>query len=50
MVCPWHGFEYDLATGAELFWPKGPSLRLYPTEVLEGRVFVIVPEAGAAQP
>ncbi|MGX9962610.1 Rieske (2Fe-2S) protein [Roseomonas sp. F4] len=50
VVCPWHGFEYDLATGAELFWPKGPGLRIYPTEVAEGRVFVIVPEGRPGRP
>jgi nitrite reductase/ring-hydroxylating ferredoxin subunit len=45
--CPWHGYEYDLVTGAELFWPKGPGLRLYPTEEADGRVFVLVPETRA---
>jgi nitrite reductase/ring-hydroxylating ferredoxin subunit len=46
VACPWHGYEYDLATGAELFWPGAPGLRLYPTEEVGGRVFVIVPERG----
>ncbi len=52
VACPWHGFEYDLATGAELFWPAGPGLRLYPTEEADGRVYVIVPEVrpGAVEP
>jgi len=45
--CPWHAYEYDLVTGAELFWPKGPGLRLYPTEEVDGRVFVLVPETRA---
>jgi len=48
LVCPWHGYEYDLATGAELFWPQGAPLRLYPTEVEGGRVYVIVPQTGAS--
>lgn len=47
VACPWHGFEYDLATGAELFWPGAPGLRLYPTEEVDGRVYVLVPETGA---
>jgi nitrite reductase/ring-hydroxylating ferredoxin subunit len=47
LVCPWHGFEYDLDTGAELFWPKGAGLRMYPTEIVEGRVIVLVPETRA---
>jgi nitrite reductase (NADH) small subunit len=46
VACPWHGYEYDLVTGAELFWPGAPGLRLYPTEEADGRVFVIVPERG----
>lgn len=48
VACPWHGYEYDLATGAELFWPGGTPLRMYPAEEADGRVFVIVPAAGAA--
>lgn len=46
VACPWHGYEYDLVTGAELFWPGAPGLRLYPTEEVDGRVYVIVPERG----
>ncbi len=44
VACPWHGFEYDLVTGAELCWPGAPGLRLYPTEETEGRAWVIVPD------
>lgn len=44
IVCPWHGFEYDLDTGAELFWPEGPGLRMYPVEIADGHVYVVVPE------
>jgi nitrite reductase (NADH) small subunit len=44
LVCPWHGYEYDLVTGAELFWPGAPGLRLYPAEEADGRVYVLVPE------
>ena len=46
VACPWHGYEYDLVTGAELFWPGAPGLRMDPTEVAEGRVYVLVPERG----
>ncbi len=49
LACPWHAFEYDLVTGAELFWPKAPGLRLYPTEEVDGRVYVIVPEGRVAE-
>lgn len=48
LACPWHGYEYDLATGAELFWPGAPGLRLYPVEEAEGRVFVLVPEVAGS--
>lgn len=47
LACPWHAYEYDLVTGAELFWPQGVGLRLYPTEESNGRVFVLVPETRA---
>ena len=46
IACPWHGYEYDLVTVAELFWPGAPGLRLYPTEEAEGRVWIIVPDRG----
>ncbi|WP_426958663.1 Rieske (2Fe-2S) protein [Muricoccus radiodurans] len=49
VACPWHGYEYDLDTGAELFWPKGPGLRQYQTETVDGRVYVIVPETRAGR-
>jgi nitrite reductase (NADH) small subunit len=48
LACPWHGYEYDLVTGAELFWPGAPGLRLYPVEEADGRVFVLVPETTGA--
>jgi nitrite reductase/ring-hydroxylating ferredoxin subunit len=48
IACPWHGYEYDLATGAELFWPGAPGLRLYPVEEAEGRVFVLLPQPSSA--
>lgn len=38
--CPWHGWEFDLATGACL---DEPSMRVavYPAEVADGRVRVL---------
>ncbi|MCA9794362.1 MAG: Rieske 2Fe-2S domain-containing protein [Candidatus Eremiobacteraeota bacterium] len=35
--CPWHGWEFDLATGECLDMP-GECLTLYPSRLLEGRV------------
>jgi nitrite reductase/ring-hydroxylating ferredoxin subunit len=43
IVCPWHGYEYDLSTGCH---PGDPSLRLTPVKVAvrDGRIYVSVPE------
>ena len=40
IVCPWHGFEYNLKTGRH---PGSPKHRLRPVEVKisEGEVYVI---------
>ena len=53
LVCPWHGFEYDLVTGHELFWNRPTRLRFYPVAVADGQLVVTLPaprgtEAGAA--
>jgi 3-phenylpropionate/trans-cinnamate dioxygenase ferredoxin subunit len=42
LVCPWHGFEFDLKTGKEVFWNRPASLRMYSIEELDGEVFVLV--------
>ncbi len=42
LACPWHGWEYDLDTGAELFRPVPTRLRLYPVTVRDGQVYVTV--------
>ncbi len=31
--CPWHGWEFDLATGRSLFDPNGCRVRAYPVSV-----------------
>jgi nitrite reductase/ring-hydroxylating ferredoxin subunit len=42
IVCPWHGYEYDLLTGAH---PGDPSLRLTPVKVSvrDGQIYVSPP-------
>jgi nitrite reductase/ring-hydroxylating ferredoxin subunit len=42
-VCPWHGYEYDIATGCH---PGDPSVRLTPVKVAvrDGQIFVSVPK------
>lgn len=43
--CPWHGWAYDLATGAHLtaFGPR-PGIRAYASRVVEGAVTITVAE------
>jgi len=40
LKCPWHGWEFDLATGACLFGVSGRRVKTYPVEVREGQVYV----------
>lgn len=39
LVCPWHGWEYDLETGVFAGNPRR-KLRTYQTSVREGNVYV----------
>jgi nitrite reductase/ring-hydroxylating ferredoxin subunit len=40
--CPWHGFEFDVRTGA-VVWPEGwDALDAYQTRIREGMVDVAV--------
>ena len=40
VVCPWHGYEFDLNDGRELFVDGPQKLRLFPTTVRDGAVYV----------
>lgn len=42
LVCPWHGWEYDLNTGNEMFQPRPTRLLMYPVSVRDGQVFVTI--------
>lgn len=42
LVCPWHGFEYDIRSGVELYKSRPTRLRKYPVEVRAGEVLVTV--------
>jgi nitrite reductase/ring-hydroxylating ferredoxin subunit len=46
VICPWHGFEFDIRTGAH---PTNPKVRLrrIPVQVIDGEIYVTV--RGAAQ-
>jgi nitrite reductase/ring-hydroxylating ferredoxin subunit len=41
IVCPWHGWEFDAATGRAVCQGVDYKVRTYPTEVEEGRVKVM---------
>ncbi len=44
--CPWHGWEFDLLTGASLADP-GVRLKGYDVEIEGGDVFVVLPNRAA---
>lgn len=41
IVCPWHGWEYDMATG-ECATDRRFKLRRFPLEVRDGEIFISV--------
>ncbi len=41
--CPWHEWEYDIATGEALFDPK-VRVVTYPVAIIDGAVAVTIPE------
>jgi nitrite reductase/ring-hydroxylating ferredoxin subunit len=43
LVCPWHGFEYDLVTGEEMYQPRPTRLLTLPVEVRDGQVLIRAP-------
>jgi nitrite reductase (NADH) small subunit len=42
LVCPWHGFAFDLKTGREVCWRRPANLRMYPIEDADGEVVVVL--------
>ena len=40
LLCPWHGWEYDVETGRCLTDPDHTRVRVYPTKIEDGRVWV----------
>ena len=42
LVCPWHGFEFDLVNGRELYQQEPLKLLMYPVVEHDGRVLVTV--------
>ena len=41
IVCPWHGFEYNIKTGIHAGYSK-MRLKKFKTQVREGKVYVVV--------
>jgi len=42
LICPWHGWEYDLQTGQELFQPRPTRLLMYPVTIENGQVCITI--------
>jgi nitrite reductase/ring-hydroxylating ferredoxin subunit len=42
LVCPWHGYEFDLDTGKVIYQETSDKLLMYPVEVRNGEVVVTV--------
>ncbi len=42
LACPWHGWEYDIRSGAELHQPKPTHLHKFPVTVEDGQVFITI--------
>ena len=42
LVCPWHGWEYDVETG-ECITDRRLRLTSYPTVIRDGQVYVQIP-------
>jgi 3-phenylpropionate/trans-cinnamate dioxygenase ferredoxin subunit len=45
--CPWHGWEFDLATGQSWCDPKRQRTKLYPVSVEPGEALVAAESGGA---
>lgn len=45
LACPWHGWEYDLATGQSWIGAAEPHVRSYPVSVERGDVLAAALEA-----
>ena len=42
LICPWHGWEFDIKTGCSLIDPDRVRVRSYNTRVENGRVLVTI--------
>ena len=46
LACPWHGWEFDVETGEALV-DSTLRAKVYPVTIVDGRVLVEIPKAGA---
>ena len=46
LMCPCHGGEFDLSTGAVIGGPPPEPIRLYPVEESDGDIRVDLPDGG----
>jgi nitrite reductase/ring-hydroxylating ferredoxin subunit len=42
IVCPWHGYEFDMRTGRHVGFEK-MRLRGYPVKIRDGAIYVVLP-------
>lgn len=46
LICPWHGWMYDLVSGDQLLSPgRRPGLQTYPARIVGDDVLVDLPDA-----
>ncbi len=38
--CPWHGFEFDIATGERVYVGGRMRLRTYPAKITDGEIWI----------
>lgn len=48
--CPWHAWEFDIATGCSLHDPGQDRVKAYPVSIVAGRVCVTDLSEGEVQP
>ena len=50
LTCPWHGWMYDVRTGACLMPSRGKPVPSYPVRLDGGDVWITIPQRGEACP
>ncbi len=50
LICPWHGFEYDLKTGGELYRKVPTRLRFYEVIERDSKIYLSVSRRATEAP